>query len=272
MKNQKSFLLIALWALIMAGCSGKKSEIINQYADLEGKVIGAVASAAAAEVINPMIVKYVGVEPREINYFNRGSDLVMALIAGKIDGGIASKFSADYYVKRNSNLKTIPTKNSFKSGVVMSFRSEDLKLKNDIDSVITILQGNGILKQLEDTWITNLPATDEPSFKELPIIDGANTIRVGVTGDYTPLDYIAADGRPAGYNVALLSEIAKILAINFEFVSLEAQAKFSALGSKKIDVVFCQTYNDELAPLFSDKTILSKPYYTGEELCILVRK
>lgn len=272
MKNQKSFLLIALLATIMAGCSGKKSETINQYSDLEGKVIGTLTSAAAPEVINSMIVKYVGTEPGEISYFNRGSDLVMALIAGKIDGGIASKFSADYYVKRNSNLKSIPTKNSFKSGVVMGFRGEDLKLKNDIDSVITILQGNGILKQLEDTWITNLPATDEPSFKELPIIDGANTIRVGVTGDYTPLDYIAADGRPAGYNVALLSEIAKILAINFEFVSLEAQAKFSALGSKKIDVVFCQAYNDELAPLFSGKTILSKPYYTGEGLCILVRK
>jgi ABC-type amino acid transport substrate-binding protein len=34
-----------------------------------------------------------------------------------------------------------------------------------------------------------------------------------------PLDYISANGQPAGFNVALLTEIGKLLKINIEFVA-----------------------------------------------------
>ena len=41
--------------------------------------------------------------------------------------------------------------------------------------------------------------------------EGAETIRVAVTGDLPPIDYVAADGKAAGFNTALLAEIAKRL-------------------------------------------------------------
>lgn len=102
--------------------------------------------------------------------------------------------------------------------------------------------------------------------------EGAKTVFVGITGDYTPLDYIAADGRPAGFNVAFLSEISKLLHINFELVSLETQAKFQALRSKKIDVVFSQTYNEQMAALFGDKMVRTMPYFSDKGRCFIVKK
>ena len=146
---------------------------------------------------------------------------------------------------------------------MMFLRTEDTALKNELDRAINILDENGTLGELRDTWITNLPANEEPSGSGMPVIEGARTVRVGVTGDYVSLDYMAADGRPAGFNVALLSEISELLEINFELVSIESQAKFSALQSRIIDVIFSQTYNQQIASLFSDRVIMTRSNFYG---------
>ena len=261
-----------MMALALASCGGEKAQPINQASDLVGKVIGDVTSAASAKTVESILPVYIGGAAKEIQFFNRPSDLIAAIIAGKIDGAPCMKFVADYYVKRNDQLKIVQAKQLFKVDVVMFLRSEDSLFRNDLDSAITILQDNGTLKQLADTWITNLPVTNEPSNTEMEKIEGAKTMYVGVSGDYTPLDYIAADGRPAGFNVAFLSEIGKILKVNFELVSIETQAKYSALGSKKIDVVFSQTFNQQIASLFGDKMVRTKSYFTDEGRCFLVKK
>ncbi len=92
-----------------------------------------------------------------------------------------------------------------------------------------------------------------------------------MSGDAPPLDYVAADGRPAGYNIALLGEISKIINKNIEIVSLESNAKYTALEAKKIDVFFWQVMPDEKAiqdnlnaneeqQNFNKKFIATKPY------------
>lgn len=272
MRKRSSFLLLAGMALVMASCGGEKVQPINQASDLIGKVIGEVTSAASAETIKSLVPEYIGGDVKEVKFFNRASDLIAAIIAGKIDGAPCMTFVAEYYVKRNSNLKIVEATQQIEVGVVMFLRSEDSLLRNRLDSAITVLRDNGTLKQLEDTWITNLPVTNEPSNTEMTKIEGARTVYVGVSGDYTPLDYMAADGRPAGFNVAFLSEIGKLLKVNFELVSIETQAKYSALSSKKIDVVFSQTYNQQLASLFGDKMVRTQSYFTDKGRCFLVKK
>lgn len=273
MKKTSVLFLIAIMAIGLAGCTGKKSEQINYSLDLEGKVIGLVTPWEPAEVAESLIIRVIGAEQKEVKYFNRQSDITTALIAGKIDGAPVLKIVADYSVKRNEKLKIVEANQIMICSIIMFLRSEEKTFKYELDSAITILQDNGVIKQLEDKWITNLPATDEPSNKEMPKIEGARTVYVGVSGDVTPLDYIAADGKPAGYNVALLTEIGKLLNINFELVSIETQAKITALGSKKIDLIFCQiNINDQVNSKAGDKFIGTKPYFVDEGMCFLVRK
>ena len=73
---------------------------------------------------------------------------------------------------------------------------------------------------------------------EMPVIDGAETIRVAVTGDLPPYDYIDASGKPAGFNTAILAEISKRIGKQFELVSIESAARAIALSSGSADVVF----------------------------------
>jgi polar amino acid transport system substrate-binding protein len=271
--NMKNFLVVmAAMALMLSGCTGEKVQPIHQASDLVGKVIGDVTNAAPPEVYKTLVKEYIGGDAREVQFFNRPSDVIAAITAGKIDGAPCMSFVAEYYVKRNSGLKIVEAIKAFPVDIVMMLRAEDSLFRDSLDSAITILQENGTLDSLKETWVTNLPATNEPSNTEVFRMEGARTLYVGVSGDYTPLDYIAADGRPAGFNVALLSEISKLLHVNFELVSVETQAKFSALGSKKIDVVFSQTYSQQMASLFSEKLVMTRSYFSDKGRCFLVKK
>lgn len=268
-----AWLIIIVMAVTIAGCSSGMSGKIENVSDLQGKVIGTVKPIVSDKNMEESIVRAIGDQPKEVQYFNRYSDCVSAVLAAKVDAVFSPKFNAEYFVKRNSNLKMI-AKNPVSVHVVMALRTEDEQLKNDLDKAITTLQENGTLKRLEDEWVTNLPVNNEPQSKEIPEIDGAKTVYVGVCGDYIPLDYVAANGRPAGYNVALLTEIGKLLNINFEFVSVETQARFAALSSKKIDLIFCnlQANTSALQALKNNNWIATKPYFESEGGCFLVKK
>ena len=72
----------------------------------------------------------------------------------------------------------------------------------------------------------------------MPKFDGADTIKVGVTGDLPPLDFVNSDGTPAGFNTALLAEISKRIKKNIELVQVDSGARAAALTSGQVDVIF----------------------------------
>lgn len=273
MKNGLAWLLIFVTVFAFSACSKEKSVKIENASELIDKVIGTVTPPVTSRKVELSIANQIGGKPKEVRYFNRYPDVIMAVKSGKIDAALSPKFCADYFIKRNADLKMV-SREPVKVNVVMAVRSEDSQLKDELDKAITALQENGTLKRLEDEWVTNLPVNNEPANGEIPKIAGARTVYVGVCGDYIPLDYIAANGRPAGYNVALLTEMGKLLKINFEFVSVETQARFAALNSKKIDLIFCNldANTPGLQALKNKSWVATRPYFTSQVGCFLVKK
>lgn len=90
-----------------------------------------------------------------------------------------------------------------------------------------------------------------------------------------PLDYIAPDGTPAGFNTALLAEIGKRLKVNVELVNINYGARIAALASGRADGVFLfQSENtsgmkgyDSMAGIK-----LTEPYYAEDVLFYIGRK
>ncbi|MBQ7267295.1 MAG: hypothetical protein IJR11_02890, partial [Synergistaceae bacterium] len=99
------------------------------------------------------------------------------------------------------------------------------------------------------------------------------------TGDMPPIDMFAGDGKPAGYNTAILAEIGKRLKKNIRLLSIEAAARNSALISGRADVVFWyRTVKIEIGDAeidnsvfidAPDEIILSEPYYSWNREFIL---
>ena len=144
-------------------------------------------------------------------------------------------------------------------------RKDDAQLKADLDKVIGEMKSDGTLDKLINDYITNVDKGQAPPAIEIPMTDGADTIKVGVTGDLPPLDYVSADGQPAGFNTALLSEIANRLGRNVEVVDIDSGARATALTSKQIDVIFWAIVpNGDKMPADIDKpegVEFSVPYF-----------
>ena len=105
------------------------------------------------------------------------------------------------------------------------------------------------VENLTKTYITDLKPNEDPPAVKIEQIDGADTIKVGVTGDLPPLDLILADGTPAGFNTAVLAEISKRINKNIEIVTIDSSTRAAALMSGNVDVIFWTVTPEGESPL-----------------------
>ncbi len=204
----------------------------------------------------------------------------LSLSSGAIDEMSTYKSVADYLIARRPELE-ISKAHSFLFNMSDSFccavRSDNQQLREELNGAINAMKSDGTLDRLTKEYITDLKGMDEPPAVELPKFDGAETIKVAVTGDLPPLDLIRADGTPAGFNTAVLSEIGKRLNKNIETVSIEGAARSAALSSGNADVVFWVRVpaSDDLFPLdfdCPDDVDISEPYFKDSTVHVGIKK
>ena len=172
-------------------------------------------------------------------FFDNLSAMEMGLEAGKVDKISTYNCVANYLIDKNNNLEF--SNDSWISGLEDNFcfavKDDDAQLDADLEKFLAEMKSDGSLNKLISEYIINVDKKNPPAI-EIPKFDGADTIKIGVTGDLPPLDYINADGKPAGFNTALLSEVAKRLHKNVELVQIDSGARAAALSAGEIDVIF----------------------------------
>ena len=164
----------------------------------------------------------------------------LAVESGEVTQIALYKCVADYLIANNNKFEIVPNDaiEKIQDSFCFAVRKEDTALKADLDKVINEMKADGSLDKLISEYITNADKKQVPPKIDIPVVDGAPIIKVGVTGDLPPLDYVSADGTPAGFNTALLAEVAKRLKYNIKIVDIETGGRAIALTSNHIDVVF----------------------------------
>lgn len=200
------------------------------------------------------------------------STLLMALKGGQIDVIDTLPYcTVNYLSQRDQVLK--PLRTELTMCFVMATGKNNQPLCQGLDSAIRSLQKNGKMAHLVKQWITDLPSDAAPSNPlPMPVFEDAATIRIGVSGDFPPLDYVDASGKPAGFNAALAGEIAAYLKRNIQLIPIEANARMTALSSGKIDAIFWLqqfggdriVWNDKEAEL-----LITTPYYADSESAVV---
>ena len=173
----------------------------------------------------------------EISFYENFNSMNMALQSEQIAKLRTYQSVAKYLTANNSDLKiddaaTVQLVDNF----CCAMRSDDVDLKKIFDAAIANMKTDGTLNALIEKYIVN--ANETPAAVEMPKFDGADTIKVGVTGDLPPLDFVNSDGTPAGFNTALLAEISKRVKKNIELVQVDSGARAAALTSGQVDVIF----------------------------------
>jgi len=200
-------------------------------------------------------------------FFDNLNSMILALDSGDIKVMSTYECVAKYLTARNSKYEImIDDSLEFIDAFCFALREEDVALKNDVDKFINEINTDGTLERLTKEYITDVNKTDPPKI-EIPHIDGADTLKVAVTGDLPPLDLELADGTPAGFNTAIIAEMSKRLNKNIEIINIDSGARASALTSGRADMIFWAIVPvSEIIPADADKpagTILSAPYYRG---------
>ena len=173
-------------------------------------------------------------------FFDSLQQMQMGIDSGAVEQISLYKSVADYLIATNKDkYEIVPNNalNKINDAFCFAVRKDETALRDELNAAIDGMKSDGTLDKLINTYITDVKVDNIPKVA-IDKIDGAPTIKVGVTGDLPPLDLIMPDGSPAGFNTAVLAEISKRINKNIETVNITSGARAAALESKLIDVVF----------------------------------
>ena len=197
-----------------------------------------------------------------VKFYDTLNAMQMALDAGEITEMILPDVVAQYLMNVNKEFVSTLVLRSKGMGLAFGFREDSKKLRDEFNEALSVLRDDWTLGALEGVYIESKSLEDaEPV--EFIKFDGAETIKVAVTGDLPPIDYVDAGGNPAGFNTAVLAEIGAYLKKNIQLVNIDTGARTAALASGRADVVFWYEVNMS-SPTQSDVpegVILSTPYF-----------
>ena len=213
-------------------------------------------------------------------FYDSLEPMLLALESGKIDEVILPECVVDYIIKTNDKFAVKDGDPLYDCRFAMGTLSDNKEVYELLNSAIETMKENGTLEKLQKEYVDDLVESGaEPKAAEFSVFPDAETITVAVTGDLPPVDYVAADGTPAGFNVALLAEIAKLANVNIKLVQVNSASRLLALTSGTVDAVFCfrEYVSDieELKPATSDDipdaVSITTEYYTSPN-CRMILK
>lgn len=100
------------------------------------------------------------------------------------------------------------------------------------------------------------------SANHLDAIKEAGVIKVGTSADYPPFESVDENGNKVGFDIELMTEIAKRLDVKLEWVDMPFDSLIAAVQEGKIDAsISAFNYSEE-----RDQTVdFSDAYYTSED-------
>ncbi|MBQ9390484.1 MAG: transporter substrate-binding domain-containing protein [Synergistaceae bacterium] len=208
-----------------------------------------------------------------VKFYSNLNALQMALNAGEIKHMVLPEPSAEYLMNQTSEYESVLVLRSSGVGLAFGFREDSKALRDSFNEALNAMRKNWTLPAIEAMY-TASPGKDDPKPVEFAKFEGADTIRAAVTGDLPPIDFIAADGTPAGFNTAVLAEIGKYLGKNIELINVDAGARTAALASGRADVVFWYEVvkNSKYQHDVPEGVIVSEPYYDIDKFIHLRKK
>ena len=276
MRLKKLFATICAAGLLMTGCGSDDASNTDPNSQATIVKIGMISHLNASEkqmeeylfkIQEKTHAKVVNHVPK---FYDNLNLMLMGIESGNVDIISTYKSVAGYILANNAEFEIVNDDwiEGLNDNFCFAVKKEDVQLKNDLDKIIGEMKSDGSLDKLINDYVTNVDNKKIPPAIEMPHFEGADTIKVGVTGDLPPLDYVSADGTPAGFNTALLAEIAKRLNKNIEIINIESGSRAAALNSDQIDVIFWAVVPvGDYMPADIDKPegiVFSVPYFNDE--------
>ncbi len=207
----------------------------------------------------------------KVKFYDSLTAMQMALDRKDIDEMALPEVTAEYIVDADPRNETCcVTRTRAAMGLALGFLKENAALAEKFNAALKDMRDDWTLAELQGIYIHN---KDKPKPVKFSTFKGAQTVKVAVTGDFPPIDYVDAGGEAAGFNAALLAEIGRRMKVNIKLVKIDAGARTSALASGRADAVFWFETSAGTTWKYDapEDVVLSEPYYNWSKF-LHVRK
>lgn len=228
----------------------------------DGKVMATMEMEATAEEIKHFFQVQLGIPIADFLTFPTANEALLALKSGKVDTLLSMDATATFMAQQDPTLYAymdprLAEMADISLSMVVTAANEALGAQ--LNEAIAQLKEDGTLALLAGSMLGGQP----PAVPEATL--AGEPLRVGVTGDIPPVDYVDEAGNPAGYNVNLMQQIAAVLGRPVEFTQVNKGAAITALMTNRIDILFWQeqALSEEVSSMVGDLTsavFLTDPY------------
>lgn len=189
--------------------------------------------------------------------------MLMALNSGKIDELELPKACAEYVINTNPDYKICCV--SCSRGATFSFgflEDKGGELQKKFNYALSLMRKDGTIDALQLKYLRS-PGKIEIDPVKFDSFPEAETIKIALTGYLPPIDFVGTDGKPKGFNVAMIAEIARRLKINVEILNVTTGSRTQALTSGRANVIFCYRLIDGAEVQYDapEGVIFSQPFY-----------
>ena len=244
-------------SLLTSSDTAEVANVPAVFKALSGKRVGVIIGSIQDIAVTEMAPN------ADILRLSNNTDLLTALESGKVevivDENLSVAFNKEIASKVdavNSELPSIP--------IGACFRLDNTQLKQDFDSFLAEIRGDGTYQQIYDRWKT----AEAPSAVALPQQRGTGqTLRVAIYPAMPPFSFIS-DGNPSGLEIDILTEWANRRNWKLEYLVMDFAAQIPAVQTGKADMAMGSisiTEERQKQVLFSDG-------YLESHIMLLTRK
>ncbi len=206
---------------------GQSQARFQTLQDFSGATVGLVTGTIGDQLVDAVV------SGCEYQYYDDISALLLALQSGTVDAAVADMPVAQLAVARQPDLAIFPetvTPDTYGLGL-----QKDSPLTDKISAIIERYTEDGTLDALREKW---LGADDSKKTIDVGEYDAPNgTLRYVHDSALEPMSYVGGNGQSLGYEVELVSLIAKELGMELEITQGSFNSLIQMLGSGRADIV-----------------------------------
>ena len=252
------FLLIALVAGALAGCSTKETKIFQSVEDFKNAKIGIITGSAHEDTVKEVFPK------AERVYYNSMADMMLAVEQEKIDCYLEDAPYVVPLIWEDRSLKVLDeTLGQMSNGFIFPQGEDSNALREEINAFLTEAKADGTTERLRQKWLGATEPTDIPEYATLSGENG--TIRLAISVDNKPLLYQRGSNY-TGFEVELLTLFGQQAGYAFEIEVVPFESIVAGISAGKYDM---GASGLNITPEREESVDFSDPYSTFDTILVV---
>lgn len=253
--------LILACLFSLAGCAKAENTVYTSVEELKsGKnvTVGVITGSCAVEMTEQAIPN------ARITFYRSSTDMMQALLAGKISAFVLDEPYARVMAARNESLRLLPGDVGpiDLAGCFPKTPAGDA-LRDEFSAFIREFRSTGKLDAFNEYWMDPYTQKQGPDYASLPALRG--TVRLATSPTLEPFSYVQ-DGQIIGSDIALAYEFCAASGYALEVLSMDVDAMIPSLNGRA-DMALGMTITEERAKQVN----FSEPYLTTAESVMALR-